>query len=161
MLQALFRRGQLKALVDVHSQAEGLGGNLSMEEISIIRGALDLTSKIAIAGMTPLEKVRPSTLLVSTWMQHGQAQRASMRVQTLTMISAGCWPSHVPEPAPAKCNQGMLWNILLKRVLNTFASALCTMGYVRACWEAASRQAFQQSSKQPERLDKHVLIAVD
>ncbi|KAK9868503.1 hypothetical protein WJX84_007236 [Apatococcus fuscideae] len=54
---ALFRRGQLKALVDVHSQAEGLGGNLSMEEISIIRGALDLTSKIAIAGMTPLEKV--------------------------------------------------------------------------------------------------------
>ena len=58
LLQALFRRGQLKALVDVHSQAEGLGGNLSMEEISIIRGALDLTSKIAIAGMTPLEKVR-------------------------------------------------------------------------------------------------------
>ena len=57
MYQALFRRGQLKALVDVHSQAEGLGGNLSMEEISIIRGALDLTSKIAFAGMTPLEKV--------------------------------------------------------------------------------------------------------
>lgn len=43
--------------MDVHSQAEGLGGNLSMEEIGIIRGALDLTSKIAIAGMTPLEKV--------------------------------------------------------------------------------------------------------
>ena len=64
MWQALFRRGQLKALVDVHSQAEGLGGNLSMEEISIIRGALDLTSKIAVAGMTPLEKVLTNSCLV-------------------------------------------------------------------------------------------------
>jgi hypothetical protein len=56
-LQALFRRAQLKALVGLHSSAEGLGGNLSADEISIITGALDLTSKTACTAMTPLDKV--------------------------------------------------------------------------------------------------------
>jgi metal transporter CNNM len=56
-LQALFRRAQLKALVGLHSSAEGLGGNLSADEISIITGALDLTSKTAWTAMTPLDKV--------------------------------------------------------------------------------------------------------
>lgn len=56
--QALFRRAQLKALVGLHSSAEGLGGNLSADEISIITGALDLTSKTAWTAMTPLDKVR-------------------------------------------------------------------------------------------------------
>ncbi|CAK0783313.1 hypothetical protein CVIRNUC_006512 [Coccomyxa viridis] len=58
---ALFRRAQLKALVDIHStefQSEGLGGGyLSPEEINIIRGALDMTEKKAFVGMTPLDKV--------------------------------------------------------------------------------------------------------
>lgn len=58
ILQALFRRGQLKALVDLHSETEGLGGQLAAEEINVIRGALDLTNKTAATGMTPLEKVR-------------------------------------------------------------------------------------------------------
>ena len=58
ILQALFRRGQLKALVDLHSETEGLGGQLAAEEINVIRGALDLTNKTAAKGMTPLEKVR-------------------------------------------------------------------------------------------------------
>jgi hypothetical protein len=57
LLQALFRRAQLKALVGLHGSAEGLGGNLSLDEISIITGALDLTSKTACTAMTPLEKV--------------------------------------------------------------------------------------------------------
>ena len=57
--QALFRRAQLKALVDIHSQSSGLGGGyLSSEEITIIRGALDMTEKKAFVGMTPLDKVR-------------------------------------------------------------------------------------------------------
>ena len=60
-VQALFRRAQLKALVDIHSsefQSEGLGGGyLSPEEINIIRGALDMTEKKAFVGMTPLDKV--------------------------------------------------------------------------------------------------------
>lgn len=55
--QAFFRRAQLRALVGLHSSAEGLGGNLSADEISIITGALDLTSKTAWAAMTPLDKV--------------------------------------------------------------------------------------------------------
>ena len=54
--QALFRRGQLKALVDIHSTAENMGGYLNNEEISVIRGALDLSGKQAAVAMTPLEK---------------------------------------------------------------------------------------------------------
>ena len=58
-MQALFRRGQLKALVDLHSTTEGMGGDLGEEEINVIRGALDLTGKQATVAMTPLEKVVP------------------------------------------------------------------------------------------------------
>jgi len=56
-MQALFRRAQLKALVGLHAEEEGLGGTLSVDEISIISGALDLTHKTAWAAMTPLDKV--------------------------------------------------------------------------------------------------------
>lgn len=56
IVQAVFRRPQIKAFVSLHSQAEGLGGNLSTDEISVIQGALDLGSKPASACMTPLEK---------------------------------------------------------------------------------------------------------
>ena len=57
-LQALFRRAELKALVDIHGQTEGIsGGYLTQEEIGVIRGALDLSNKTAIMSMTPLEKV--------------------------------------------------------------------------------------------------------
>ena len=56
-MQALFRRAQLKALVTMHSIEENYGGHLSATEINIIGGALDLTSKTAAHGMTPLEKV--------------------------------------------------------------------------------------------------------
>ncbi|GBG00143.1 hypothetical protein Rsub_12834 [Raphidocelis subcapitata] len=54
---ALFRRAQLKALVGLHAEEEGLGGTLSVDEISVICGALDLTHKTAWAAMTPLSKV--------------------------------------------------------------------------------------------------------
>eukprot|EP00879_Flechtneria_rotunda_P029183 GHRR01031463.1.p1 GENE.GHRR01031463.1~~GHRR01031463.1.p1 ORF type:complete len:339 (+),score=75.40 GHRR01031463.1:449-1465(+) len=55
--RALFRRGQLKALVDIHGADEGLGGNLTEDEIKVICGALDLTNKTARKSMTPLNKV--------------------------------------------------------------------------------------------------------
>mmetsp|Transcript_1813 Transcript_1813/g.5272 ORF Transcript_1813/g.5272 Transcript_1813/m.5272 type:complete len:559 (-) Transcript_1813:404-2080(-) len=54
---ALFRRGQLKALVDVHGAQSGMGGFLTPDEISVIRGALDLTSKSARVAMTSLDTV--------------------------------------------------------------------------------------------------------
>ncbi len=41
----------------LHAKDEGLGGNLSVDEIAIIGGALDLTHKTAWAAMTPLDKV--------------------------------------------------------------------------------------------------------
>ncbi len=65
-LQALFRRAQLKALVDLHRTTEGLGGQLADEEINVIRGALDLTNKTAMQGMTALDKVGAA--------QHGTRQ---------------------------------------------------------------------------------------
>ncbi|KAK6940846.1 CNNM, transmembrane domain [Dillenia turbinata] len=51
----LFRRPQLKALVSIHSQEAGKGGELTHDETTIISGALDLTEKTAEAAMTPIE----------------------------------------------------------------------------------------------------------
>lgn len=53
----LFRRKQLKALMDVHSETLGLGGTLTADEIKIIAGAFDLTGKTAFRSMTHLDKV--------------------------------------------------------------------------------------------------------
>ncbi|EYU46611.1 hypothetical protein ABFS82_04G025800 [Erythranthe guttata] len=52
---ALFRRPQLKALVSIHSQEAGKGGELTHDEATIISGALDLTEKTAEEAMTPIE----------------------------------------------------------------------------------------------------------
>lgn len=70
MLQALFRRAQLKALVTMHSIEENFGGHLSATEINIIGGALDLTNKTAAHGMTPLEKAKSSAQLAPACMRH-------------------------------------------------------------------------------------------
>ncbi|KAJ0245205.1 Transcription initiation factor IIE subunit alpha [Hirschfeldia incana] len=51
----LFRRAQLKALVSIHSQEAGKGGELTHEETMIISGALDLSEKTAQEAMTPIE----------------------------------------------------------------------------------------------------------
>uniref|UniRef100_A0A0C9RX85 TSA: Wollemia nobilis Ref_Wollemi_Transcript_6952_2103 transcribed RNA sequence n=1 Tax=Wollemia nobilis TaxID=56998 RepID=A0A0C9RX85_9CONI len=52
---ALFRRAQLKALVSIHGQEAGKGGELTRDETMIISGALDLTEKTAQEAMTPIE----------------------------------------------------------------------------------------------------------
>lgn len=44
-------------MVDIHGADYGLGGDLSEDEITVIRGALDLSNKTAVTCMTPLEKV--------------------------------------------------------------------------------------------------------
>jgi metal transporter CNNM len=54
---ALFRRTQLRTFVDLHDVNKNFGGNLSTEEVTIIKGALDLTHKRAKAAMTPLDMV--------------------------------------------------------------------------------------------------------
>lgn len=53
--EVLFRRAQLKALVSIHSQEAGKGGELTHDETTIISGALDLTEKTAKEAMTPIE----------------------------------------------------------------------------------------------------------
>ena len=88
-MQALFRRGQLKALVDLHSETEGLGGQLAAEEINVIRGALDLTNKTAAKGMTPLDKVGPHPSHITCFhvsnprLQHGESTEDAARLSQL------------------------------------------------------------------------------
>ncbi|XP_071724219.1 DUF21 domain-containing protein At4g14240-like [Rutidosis leptorrhynchoides] len=53
--EVLFRRAQLKALVSIHGQEAGKGGELTHDETTIISGALDLTEKTAAEAMTPIE----------------------------------------------------------------------------------------------------------
>ncbi|KAI3852225.1 hypothetical protein MKX03_009476 [Papaver bracteatum] len=49
---ALFRRAELKMLVDMHGNEVGKGGELTHDETTIIAGALELTMKIAGDAMT-------------------------------------------------------------------------------------------------------------
>jgi hypothetical protein len=45
-------------MLDIHGVEEGLGGDLTPDEIGIIRGALDLSHKTAATCMTPFDKAR-------------------------------------------------------------------------------------------------------
>ncbi|THG08211.1 hypothetical protein TEA_010750 [Camellia sinensis var. sinensis] len=54
--EPLYRRAELKTLVDFHSTEAGRGGDLSIEETTIIAGALELTEKTARDAMTPLSE---------------------------------------------------------------------------------------------------------
>ncbi|KAL4644540.1 hypothetical protein ACB092_02G172100 [Castanea dentata] len=51
---ALYRRAELKTLVDLHSNEAGKGGELTRDETMIIAGALELTKKTARDAMTPI-----------------------------------------------------------------------------------------------------------
>ncbi|KAH9554159.1 hypothetical protein CY35_08G049400 [Sphagnum magellanicum] len=53
----LFRRAELKTLVDLHGNAAGKGGELTNDETTIIAGALELTEKTASQAMTPIKDV--------------------------------------------------------------------------------------------------------
>ncbi|XP_057428406.1 DUF21 domain-containing protein At2g14520-like isoform X3 [Lotus japonicus] len=52
--RALFRRAELKTLVNLHGNKAGKGGELSHHETTIISGALELSEKTASDAMTPL-----------------------------------------------------------------------------------------------------------
>ncbi|XP_012079460.1 DUF21 domain-containing protein At2g14520 [Jatropha curcas] len=53
---ALFRRAELKTLVDFHGNEAGKGGELTRDETTIIAGALELTEKTAKDAMTPISE---------------------------------------------------------------------------------------------------------
>ncbi|XP_039139758.1 DUF21 domain-containing protein At2g14520-like [Dioscorea cayenensis subsp. rotundata] len=53
---ALFRRAELKTLVNLHGNEAGKGGELTHDETTIIAGALELTEKKAKDAMTPLSE---------------------------------------------------------------------------------------------------------
>lgn len=52
----VYRRGELKALIGLHEDGHG-GGELSADEVNIIRATLDLSHKSVSQVMTPLEDV--------------------------------------------------------------------------------------------------------
>ncbi|XP_030455651.2 DUF21 domain-containing protein At2g14520-like [Syzygium oleosum] len=54
--EALFRRAELKTLVDFHGNEAGKGGELTRDETTIIAGALELTEKTARDAMTPISE---------------------------------------------------------------------------------------------------------
>ncbi|XP_044508574.1 DUF21 domain-containing protein At2g14520-like [Mangifera indica] len=53
---ALFRRAELKTLVDLHGNEAGKGGELTHDETTIIAGALELSQKTASDAMTPISE---------------------------------------------------------------------------------------------------------
>eukprot|EP00775_Hariotina_reticulata_P004275 gene4275-4529_t len=53
----VMKRGELRAMVQLHGETAGLGGKLTAEEVAVIQGAMDLTYKTALAAMTPMPKV--------------------------------------------------------------------------------------------------------
>ncbi|CAL0313973.1 unnamed protein product [Lupinus luteus] len=54
--EALFRRAELKTLVNFHGNEAGKGGELTHDETTIIAGALELGSKTASDAMTPISE---------------------------------------------------------------------------------------------------------
>ncbi|KAH9611940.1 hypothetical protein KSS87_022478 [Heliosperma pusillum] len=54
---ALFRRAELKTLVNLHGNEAGKGGELTHDETTIIAGALELTEKKAGDAMTPIADI--------------------------------------------------------------------------------------------------------
>ncbi|XP_074286021.1 DUF21 domain-containing protein At2g14520-like isoform X2 [Silene latifolia] len=55
--KALFRRAELKTLVNLHGNEAGKGGELTHDETTIIAGALELTEKTAGDAMTPIADI--------------------------------------------------------------------------------------------------------
>ncbi|XP_011002701.1 PREDICTED: DUF21 domain-containing protein At2g14520 isoform X3 [Populus euphratica] len=53
---ALFRRAELKTLVNLHGNEAGKGGELTHDETTIIAGALELTEETASDAMTPISE---------------------------------------------------------------------------------------------------------
>ncbi|OIV93157.1 hypothetical protein TanjilG_20819 [Lupinus angustifolius] len=54
--EALFRRAELKTLVNFHGNEAGKGGELTHDETTIIAGALELSAKTASDVMTPISE---------------------------------------------------------------------------------------------------------
>ncbi|KAK9163594.1 hypothetical protein Syun_004496 [Stephania yunnanensis] len=54
---ALFRRAELKTLVDFHGNEAGKGGELTHDETTIIQGALELSEKTASDAMNPISEI--------------------------------------------------------------------------------------------------------
>ncbi|KAJ1396579.1 CNNM, transmembrane domain [Sesbania bispinosa] len=55
--EALFRRAELKTLVNLHCNEAGKGGELTHDETTIIAGALEMSEKTASDAMTPITDI--------------------------------------------------------------------------------------------------------
>ncbi|EJU04628.1 DUF21-domain-containing protein, partial [Dacryopinax primogenitus] len=52
----IYRRSELKELINMHAAAEHMGGDLKGDTVTIVGGALDLQEKVAADAMTPISK---------------------------------------------------------------------------------------------------------
>eukprot|EP00271_Cylindrocystis_brebissonii_P019024 TRINITY_DN559_c0_g2_i1.p1 TRINITY_DN559_c0_g2~~TRINITY_DN559_c0_g2_i1.p1 ORF type:complete len:752 (-),score=154.39 TRINITY_DN559_c0_g2_i1:388-2643(-) len=55
--EAIFRRAELSAFVNLHGHEAGKGGDLTTDETTIIQGALEMAGKTAMQVMTPLDAI--------------------------------------------------------------------------------------------------------
>ncbi|KZT59176.1 DUF21-domain-containing protein, partial [Calocera cornea HHB12733] len=52
----IYRRSELKELINMHAATEHIGGDLQQDTVAIVGGALDLQEKVAADAMTPINK---------------------------------------------------------------------------------------------------------
>lgn len=103
-------------MVDIHGAEYGLGGDLSEDEITVIRGALDLSNKTALTCMTPLDKVphadlRHWFLRVQTEVVNVQDMGADLEMSLLASSGGqleAVW-SQIREPAVRQASWLSLW----------------------------------------------------
>ncbi|MCO5610305.1 hypothetical protein L7F22_064541 [Adiantum nelumboides] len=101
---ALFRRAELKTLVDMHGNEAGKGGELTHDETTIIAGALELHQKTAKDAMTPIA----STFSIDV--------NAKLDMNTMTLIMT---KGHSRVPVYSGTPTNIIGLILVKNLLTT------------------------------------------
>ncbi|KAI5083397.1 hypothetical protein GOP47_0003140 [Adiantum capillus-veneris] len=101
---ALFRRAELKTLVDMHGNEAGKGGELTHDETTIIAGALELHQKMAKDAMTPIA----STFSIDV--------NAKLDMSTMTLIMT---KGHSRVPVYSGTPTNIIGLILVKNLLTT------------------------------------------
>ncbi|CAK9145007.1 unnamed protein product [Ilex paraguariensis] len=103
---ALFRRAELKTLVNMHGNEAGKGGELTHDETTIIAGALELTEKTASDAMTPISETfaidinaKLDRVLMNLILEKGHSRVPVYYEQPTNIIGLILKPEASPLPA--------------------------------------------------------------
>ncbi|KAL4620389.1 hypothetical protein ACB092_06G150500 [Castanea dentata] len=119
---ALYRRAELKTLVDFHSNETGKGGELTRNETMIIAGALELTKKTARDAMTPISETFAIDInakldrdLMKLILEKGHSRvpvyyEQPRNIIGLTLIHVNLLTVHPADEVPAK-------NVTIRKIL--------------------------------------------